>query len=146
MSADEQVQIIRIQEDNRVFVDMPDDASNPCLSCGACCKHFRISMYIGEMAGHGGTVPDELVSKVNPVIACMKGTEAGAGRCVALLGEVGKPGIGCAIYAQRPTPCREYRVWLEDGSPNPDCQRLRANIGLPPLQATCCTHAQASWL
>jgi hypothetical protein len=49
-------------------------------------------MYIGEMAGHGGTVPDELVSKVNPVIACMKGTEAGAGRCVALLGEVGETG------------------------------------------------------
>jgi Fe-S-cluster containining protein len=80
-------------------------------------------------------VPDELVSKVNPVMACMKGTESGGGRCIALQGEVGKPGIGCAIYAQRPTPCREYRVWQEDGSPNPDCQRLRQKAGLPLLDA-----------
>jgi uncharacterized protein len=134
MSTNKQIQIIRLQEDNRIFVDMPDDVSNPCLSCGACCKHFRISMYIGEMVSHGGTVPDELLSKGNPVIACMNGTETGSGRCTALRGDVGKPGIGCAIYAQRPSACREYRVWLEDGSPNPDCQRLRAKIGLPPLQ------------
>jgi Fe-S-cluster containining protein len=136
MSTTKQIQITQVQEDNRVFVDMANDESNPCLSCGACCQHFRISMYIGEMASHpGGTVPDELVSKVNPVIACMKGTEAGGGRCISLQGEIGKPGIGCAIYANRPTPCREYRVWMDDGSPNPDCQRLRAKIGLTPLRA-----------
>jgi Fe-S-cluster containining protein len=129
------VQLLHIQDDNRVFVDMADDESNPCLSCGACCQHFRVSMYMGEMASSpGGTVPDELVSAVNPVIVCMKGTEAGYGRCVALRGVVGKPGIRCEIYPLRPSPCREYRVWLEDGTPNPDCQRLRKNIGLVPLK------------
>ncbi len=64
----------------------------------------------------------------------MKGTESGHGRCIALRGVVGEPGIRCDIYAVRPTPCREYRVWAEDGTPNPDCQRLRKGIGLPPLR------------
>ena len=55
----------------------------------------------------------------------MKGTEMGGGRCISLRGELGKPGIHCAIYENRPTPCREFDIWLPDGTPNPDCQRLR---------------------
>ncbi|MFW7343717.1 YkgJ family cysteine cluster protein [Pollutimonas sp. H1-120] len=109
-------------------------AANPCLSCGACCAHFRVSFYCGEVAGEsGGTVPPELVSQVGPLRACMKGTEYGGQRCVALRGELGQEGIHCAIYEQRPSPCREFPAWMEDGSPNPDCQRLRKAIGLPPL-------------
>ncbi len=34
----------------------------------------------------------------------------------------------CAIYATRPTPCREF----EAGTP--DCQEVRARVGLPPLE------------
>ncbi|RTZ48276.1 hypothetical protein EKL30_02365 [Candidimonas sp. SYP-B2681] len=35
-----------------------DSASNPCLSCGACCAHFRVSLYCREIAGEaGGSVP-----------------------------------------------------------------------------------------
>ena len=135
MQSSDAIQLLDIQDDNRIFADMVNDDANPCLSCGACCQYFRVSMYMGEMTGAGGTVPDELVSQVNPYIVCMKGTEAGYGRCVALRGEVGKPGIHCAIYAQRPSPCREFRVWADDGSPNPDCQRLRERAGLPPLAA-----------
>ena len=128
------VQLLEIQTDNRVFADMADDDANPCLSCGACCQHFRVSMYMGEMASApGGTVPDELVSRVNACIVCMKGTEAGHGRCIALRGEVGQAGVHCGIYEQRPTPCREFRVWSDDGLPNPDCQRLRSKAGLPLL-------------
>src|SRR5690606_34043842 len=109
-------------------------ASNPCLSCGACCAHFRVSFYCGEVAGEGGgTVPADLVSQVGPLRACMKGTEYGGQRCIALRGELGKDGIHCTIYAQRPSPCRDFTTWMEDGSPNPDCQRLRKAIGLPPL-------------
>ncbi|WP_459616993.1 YkgJ family cysteine cluster protein [Bordetella sp. 2513F-2] len=108
--------------------------ANPCLSCGACCAHFRVSFYCGEIAGpDGGTVPGELVTQVGPLRACMRGTELGSGRCVALRGELGQPGIHCAIYAQRPTPCREFDVWEADGSVNPDCQRLRLALGLPAL-------------
>lgn len=129
------IQLRRIIDDNRVFIDMPDSPDNPCIACGACCSYFRVSFYCGELTGgSGGFVPADMATKVNDVMACMKGTEAGNGRCIALVGELGKSGISCSIYPNRPTPCREFAVWQEDGSPNPHCQRLRANIGLPPLR------------
>lgn len=128
------IQIVSVQPDNRVFVDMADCGDNPCMSCGVCCAHFRISFYAGELASlTEGGVPDALTSQLSPFHACMRGTEAGGGRCIALQGTLGEPGIGCAIYADRPTPCREFPVWLEDGTPNPDCQRLRQAFGLPLL-------------
>jgi len=110
---------------------------NPCLSCGACCAHFRVSFYCGEIASAdgGGMVPPELVVQVGPLRAAMKGTEIGNGRCVALRGEVGSPGVHCGIYEQRPSPCREFEPWLADGTPDADCQRVRARFGLPPLPA-----------
>lgn len=112
--------------------DNPD--SNPCLHCGACCSHFRVSFYFGETDGeNGGWVPEALVTPITPYRVCMKGTEHTPVRCTALQGTVGQPGISCAIYANRPTPCREFNLWEADGSPNPDCQRLRQAIGLPPL-------------
>ncbi|WP_397475169.1 YkgJ family cysteine cluster protein [Pusillimonas sp.] len=111
-----------------------DIHTNPCLSCGACCAHFRVSFYCGEITGEdGGTVPPELVSQVGPLRACMKGTEEGGQRCVALRGEIGLEGIHCSIYEQRPSPCRDFPAWEEDGAPNPDCQRVRAKFGLPAL-------------
>ncbi len=108
---------------------------NPCLSCGACCAHFRVSFYCGEIAdGNGaGMVPPELVSQVGPLRAAMKGTEHGFGRCTALRGDVGCAGVHCSIYELRPSPCRDFEPWLQDGSPEPDCQRARARFGLPPL-------------
>lgn len=128
-------QIRRVIDDNRIFVEMPERPDNPCTACGACCAHFRVSFYCGELAGgSGGFVPAHMTSKLNNVMACMKGTEAGNGRCVALVGTLGKDGISCSIYPNRPTPCREFAVWLQDGTPNPDCQRLRVRIGLPPLR------------
>ncbi|HUH87471.1 MAG TPA: YkgJ family cysteine cluster protein [Pusillimonas sp.] len=108
--------------------------TNPCLSCGACCAHFRVSFYCGEIAGeNGGTVPPDLVSQIGPLRACMKGTEEGGQRCVALCGEIGHEGIHCAIYEQRPSPCRDFPAWEQDGTANPDCQRVRAKFGLPAL-------------
>lgn len=126
---------IRRTEDNgRIFIDTPDGPDNPCTACGACCAHYRVSFYCGELSdGSGGIVPVELTSKVNDLIACMRGTETGHGRCIALQGTLGEPGIGCRIYANRPSPCREFANWREDGSPNPECQRLRAMLGLAPL-------------
>lgn len=111
---------------------------NPCLSCGACCAHFRVSFYCGELAAEqpgapGGTVPPELTVQVGPLRAAMKGTEYGNQRCVALRGELGQPGIHCAIYPLRPSPCREFDPWMPGGEPNPDCQRVRAKFGLPAL-------------
>lgn len=108
---------------------------NPCLDCGACCAHFRVSFYCGEVAGPGGgQVPEDMVNRIGPLRVCMKGTELGGGRCIALRGELGRPGIHCAIYPLRPTPCREFEIWESDGRVNPDCQRLRQGLGLPDLR------------
>ncbi|CAJ50459.1 conserved hypothetical protein [Bordetella avium 197N] len=129
----------RLTPDPTTIVSLADLAgadANPCLSCGACCAHFRVSFYFGEVSGAlGGLVPEELVTQISPSRVCMKGTEQGGGRCTSLRGELGQPGIHCAIYENRPTPCREFEMWQPDGSPNPDCQRLRARLGLAPLQA-----------
>ncbi len=130
-------EIRKLQDDGRVFIDMPTDASNPCLGCGVCCTHFRISFYFGELDTQPmGFVPNEKTSKINDFFACMQGTETG-GRCVALLGTPGE-NISCAIYSNRPTPCREFPVFMEDGNPNPKCNELRAKAGIPlikPLQS-----------
>lgn len=128
------IPIRRSLDDNRTFIDMPDGPDNPCTSCGACCAHYRVSFYCGELSeGSGGVVPAELVSQINALMVCMKGTESGHARCIALSGTLGQPGIGCRIYPNRPSPCREFANWLEDGTPNPECQRLRQQIGLAPL-------------
>ncbi|MEZ2720817.1 YkgJ family cysteine cluster protein [Paenalcaligenes hominis] len=113
-----------------VLSDNPSNA-NPCLSCGACCAHFRVSFYSGELKGPtGGLVPAELTTQIGPLRACMKGTELGQGRCIALRGELGKPGVHCTIYENRPSPCREFNVLDDQGMMNPDCLRLRYQLGL----------------
>ncbi|MBP0600575.1 YkgJ family cysteine cluster protein [Herbaspirillum sp. LeCh32-8] len=120
-----------VVDEDRIFTDMPD---NPCTACGACCAIFRVSFYCGELTGgSGGVVPAELASKVNDTMACMKGTEQGHGRCIALVGELGQRGIGCSIYQNRPSTCREFSAWDADGQPNATCARLRAGLGLAPL-------------
>jgi uncharacterized protein len=63
----------------------------------------------------------------------MRGTQAREPRCVALDGQIGGA-IRCAIYAQRPSPCRELRPAWEDGTPSPQCDRARQRHGLPPLR------------
>jgi len=116
---------------------MKDDSAaeeNPCLNCGGCCNHFRVSFYHGEIEGMPlGYVPAHLTEKLNESRACMQGTNQKNPRCIALSGT---PGVqtACTIYAQRPTPCREFLAWNEDGIPNVDCQKLRTQLGLPLLE------------
>ncbi len=118
-------QIVIRTEDGRVYYDMARE-DNPCAGCGACCRHFRVSFYHGELDTQpGGCVPAELTTWITPFRACMKGTEAGAGRCVALQDD-GR----CSIYEHRPSVCREFPVFMEDGSMNPECLRLRAMYGV----------------
>ena len=72
--------------------------ANPCLDCGACCAHFRVSFYCGELAGeHGGWVPVDWVTQLTPLRACMKGTEMGHARCQAL-----RASVGLAALPRRP--------------------------------------------
>ncbi|MCQ9616504.1 YkgJ family cysteine cluster protein [Paenalcaligenes niemegkensis] len=107
---------------------------NPCHGCGACCSHFRVSFYSGELEGEtGGWVPVSLVTQVGPLRAAMKGTEDGGGRCIGLKGDLGLSNVRCGIYELRPSVCRDYEPYNERGEPNPDCQRLRTAIGLSLL-------------
>jgi len=105
-------------------------AGNPCQSCGACCAHFRVSFYWGEADdAPGGQVPAALTQQVHAHLRCMKGTGDNPPRCVCLNGEVGKQ-VACTIYEVRPTPCREFNVFEDDGTVNERCLRLRRQIGL----------------
>ena len=59
-------------------------AGNPCLRCGACCAHFRVSFYWAEAdPSRGGTVPADLAEDLTPVLSCMKGTNQARPRCAA---------------------------------------------------------------
>lgn len=120
-----EVQTIIRMDDGRIHYDM-SERNNPCFDCGACCFHFRVSFYHGELDSQpGGHVPAGLATQVTPFHACMKGTETGGGRCIALR-EDGR----CDIYALRPSTCREFRAVLEDGTLSPECLRLRALYGI----------------
>jgi len=122
---DKRVQIAVHTEDGRVFFDMTE-ADNPCFGCGCCCRHFRVSFYQGEVDTQpGGIVPADLTVPVTPFRVAMKGTEHGHGRCVAQQDD-GR----CGIYEQRPSVCREFPVFMEDGSMNPECVRLRRLYGI----------------
>ncbi|MSQ81102.1 MAG: YkgJ family cysteine cluster protein [Candidatus Methylopumilus sp.] len=109
-----------------------DDLTNPCFECGQCCQHFRVSFYHAEIEGNNvGKVPFALTSQINDHLVCMKGTELGKGRCIAL-NYAEETGYRCSIYELRPTPCREFELY-ENGKPNAKCNELRVNIGLSPL-------------
>jgi uncharacterized protein len=108
-------------------------ADNPCIACGACCAGFRVSFYWGE----GDDAPDGFVpivhtTQLTPHRRCMKGTDRSAPRCECLSGTVGE-NVRCTIYAQRPTPCREFNFHGEHGLANVRCNEVRAKHGLTPL-------------
>lgn len=118
-------QLASLTEDGRVYYDMTGE-DNPCFGCGACCRHFRVSFYHGELDSQpGGVVPADMTVPLTPFRACMKGTESGKGRCVALLDD-GR----CGIYAQRPSVCREFPAFMPDGTMNPECVALRLQYGI----------------
>ncbi|QOD91105.1 YkgJ family cysteine cluster protein [Lysobacter sp. CW239] len=107
--------------------------NHPCLSCGACCAHFRVAFHWAETDPFlGGATPAELTEKLDPHRVVMRGTRNGATRCVALQGEVGVA-AHCGIYAQRPSPCHALQPAWETGEPSPQCDRARLAHGLPPL-------------
>ena len=109
---------------------MSTQDQNPCISCGLCCCNFRVSFYHGEIEDMPfGWVPAEMVEKLNDSRACMKGTSQKNPRCIALSGTLGEQ-VACTIYEQRPTTCREFEVWEENGEVNERCQSLRMENGL----------------
>ena len=104
--------------------------NNPCQSCGACCMAFRVDFHPAELAGGafawGNGVPPELTLPVTTNLVRMRGTDASPPRCIALVGEAGQT-VACSIYAERPSPCREFDIEHEA------CTRARRWLGLAPL-------------
>lgn len=101
-----------------------------CLSCGACCASFRVDFHPAELAGGafawGAGVPLALTVPVNARIVRLRGTDATAPRCAALVGEIGHS-VKCGIYEVRPSPCREF------DTEHAACKQARQRHGLPPL-------------
>jgi len=113
---------------------MPSDEINLCISCGACCAHYRAAFYWAEADDtEGGTVPVELTDRLDLHRRVMKGTNRPQPRCIALHGEIGRC-VSCTIYEQRPSICREFFPSWQNGLPNDRCDRARAAWGLPVLQ------------
>ncbi|MCB1866801.1 MAG: YkgJ family cysteine cluster protein [Chromatiales bacterium] len=112
---------------------LPPTPSQVCQSCGACCAHFRASFHwLETRAAPGGTVPEHLTEPVTPHLVAMRGTNGRTPRCIALEGTIGER-VACGIYADRASPCRDFKVAWEDGVPNPRCDQARAARGMAPV-------------
>ena len=76
-----------------------------CLTCGACCAHYRVSFYWAE----GLNMPEHYTEPVTSVYSCMVGTNQANPRCIALGGEVGKQ-VSCNMYEARSSSCKEVQI------------------------------------
>ena len=107
---------------------------NPCLSCGACCAHYRVSFYWAETdAAFVNGVPADMTHKVDEFLVAMKGTQAFPCRCIALQGVIGTS-VFCSIYDRRASVCREFEPSWGNGIHNLRCDEARLAIGLAPLK------------
>ncbi|MCL2895735.1 YkgJ family cysteine cluster protein [Brenneria tiliae] len=107
-------------------------SDNVCMRCGACCAYFRVSFYWAEADDGGGMVPVRLTEPLSPFLRCMQGSNGKNPRCGALRGDIGE-NVSCSIYADRPSPCREFMPSGANGQVNDACDRARAQYGLAPL-------------
>ena len=109
--------------------------THPCLSCGACCAHYRVGFHWSEAdPSLGGTVPVELTETLRAHERAMRGTNRPHPRCIALDADIGRHSR-CTIHARRPSPCAQLPASYESGTPSPQCDKARAAYGLPPLTA-----------
>lgn len=111
---------------------------HPCISCGACCAHYRVSFHWREAEANPDdpldkSTPVELTEDIDPDRRSMKGTTSKHhSHCIALHGEIGKQ-VACGIYEWRPSPCRNFTASFENGYHNPRCDEARKKYGLKPL-------------
>ncbi len=108
---------------------------HPCVRCGACCAAFRVDFHCSELAGAtSGGVPETLAVPVTATLMRMRGTDAAPPRCIALTGEIGRA-VACAIYPDRPSPCRDFAPYAALGIGEEACERARRRHGLPALSS-----------
>ena len=110
-----------------------DESTHPCLRCGACCAHFRVSLHWSEAAPElGGQVPPELTETLRQHERVMRGTSQAQPRCIALDARIGEYSR-CTIHALRPAACAALTASWEFGERNEQCDRSRSAYGLPAL-------------
>lgn len=106
---------------------------HPCLTCGACCAHFRVSFHWSEAdPEQGGVVPIELTEPLRVHERVMRGTSQPSPRCVALDADVGRYSR-CTIHDRRPSVCALVPASLEFGERSAQCDKARLAHGLPLL-------------
>lgn len=77
-------------------------------------------------------MPDGMSVTLTPSLCRMRGTDDGPPRCVALEGEIGRS-VRCTIYADRPSPCRDFAPYAALGIGEEGCDRARRKHGLALL-------------
>jgi Fe-S-cluster containining protein len=82
----------------------------------------------------GGWVPNALAEPDSIFTRCahMRGTRSHPRRCVALKGTIGVE-VCCEIYAQRPSPCRDFAPEADGGRGDARCGDARRIHKLLPL-------------
>lgn len=106
---------------------------HPCLSCGACCAYFRVSLHWSEAEPTlGGRVPPALTEPVRAHELAMRGTSQAKPRCIALDADIGRHSR-CTIHERRPSACARMPASHEFGSASPQCDKARLAHGLPAL-------------
>ncbi|PJK14169.1 zinc/iron-chelating domain-containing protein [Lysobacteraceae bacterium NML07-0707] len=109
--------------------------THPCLTCGACCAHYRVGMHWSETEPElGGRVPVALTESLRLHERAMRGTCSNTPRCIALDAEIGRYSR-CTIHPQRPSACEALPASWEFGAPSRQCDIARAAYGLPVLTA-----------
>ena len=111
-------------------------ATHPCLTCGACCAFFRVSLHWSEADPVlGGTVPFELTEPLRSHERAMRGTSQAAPRCIALDADIGRHSR-CTIHDRRPSACALVPASYEFGKASAQCDKARIAHGLPVLVPT----------
>lgn len=106
-----------------------------CTTCGACCRspasnreqNFRFYVEIQDGCGMLDR-PDQKKFVVRDDWGRPHMRLDNAGRCVALVGPIGKK-VRCTVYGDRPSPCK--RVTAGDD----DCLRARREAGFDDGEA-----------
>ncbi|WP_334178641.1 YkgJ family cysteine cluster protein [Pseudoxanthomonas sp.] len=106
---------------------------HPCLTCGACCAHFRVSFHWSEAdPDQGGVVPIGLTEPLRVHERVMRGTSRKSPWCVALDADIGRYSR-CTIHDRRPSVCALVPASLEFGERSVQCDKARLAHGLPLL-------------
>ncbi len=103
-----------------------------CEKCGACCAFFPVTFPEMELDLVNGAVLTAMSQPNGNLRRVMRGTNSSSPRCAALDGEIGKK-VCCAIYAGRPSTCRNFKRSWENDTGNTLCDRARTVYGMQPF-------------